>query len=1009
MESHGSNEAADDYRLSSRSSSVSSYSDNDDEEEGNEGLVENLKEALAERDRKLQLQKLNSEEVIPSSNDHPPPLPPKLGRSNIGAGGDDEDDEQTRIIDFGGGNNKYPNRKRSSKNKRSHSLEYQRKANGQKAVDKLYRRSALVSLHPVSSREEPITAYDPLKLVDTDEDDINNLVIQANTLEMRPYNEQQDGEVEVLYPSFQHQSQPKKNLKSAIPEVFSKLAPQQDHHIDDDNFDDEPTENFEAIRSHTLPSQQPNRMKKRGVSPPREKMDMADVWPSDITDFDSVSTSDHEQPKNLLNRHDDDDESYAYDTVADQTDDFDAHEYRKGGGDTKIVCDKYVLCGNMNEKLHNTYPKRLHFKTTHKDRPGLESIAIALTDPSSGNPRHIMTSQNRGTFPAASRSRKMKRTTSLDSRNKNKESDDDDDMTSRWCDDVEPSPTQVRLCLGDEKEDYQINLIPTSSNTINLNIQSINELQVQPPPLITAVKHISSPVKEEVDDDDVIMKHHQPADRVVDFYADEEISGEFNPDHEIGRAYSFNIGKNILLEKQQQLILQQLKELNDLQKQQLGQQQRSEGLEPTAPSFGETTAPSFGVIQPIVVTTHHIEETTPQINDVQTNNNKVVQVENPLAGRPLGEVVTEQEPVVVDIEPVVHGSEPVVHGGDSGIDLRTNYHGISTSSSTTSSCDSEIDIYTSPNQQLKRAKEVEKIRRWYRRNYLKPRCCFSCLSVFICIINLIFFLIGTSLLGLASYGVYDLLLDRINDPLLALVDPMFAMAIFGFIIFVATLSAMVGFCKGKLFLIKFFGWFLIFTCLLFSVGGIVFWIYKAEFPVFLSGYVFRRLIQNYGGDHRIISAFTLDQIQQNFKCCGINKQVSWNLNSNFPCQNSTCILPDSCCLDQVSCTSDHPAVFNVTCMDEMSTFVDNYNGIIAGVWGCLMLLVIIEFICTHYMIREVMYRLVIKKQIKIIVRDLQDSCESEDFTKSRKSRRKRKKKKQKKKKKNSSYINPVYH
>lgn len=41
---------------------------------------------------------------------------------------------------------------------------------------------------------------------------------------MRPYIDKLKDPVQVLYPSFQQNTQPKKNLKSVFPEVFSKLA-----------------------------------------------------------------------------------------------------------------------------------------------------------------------------------------------------------------------------------------------------------------------------------------------------------------------------------------------------------------------------------------------------------------------------------------------------------------------------------------------------------------------------------------------------------------------------------------------------------------------------------------------------------------------------------------------------------------------------------------------------------------------------------------------------------------
>ncbi len=50
---------------------------------------------------------------------------------------------------------------------------------------------------------------------------------------MRPYPTKPDDQIEILLPSYQRQipAHEKKNLKSVIPEVFSKLAQDQDHEV----------------------------------------------------------------------------------------------------------------------------------------------------------------------------------------------------------------------------------------------------------------------------------------------------------------------------------------------------------------------------------------------------------------------------------------------------------------------------------------------------------------------------------------------------------------------------------------------------------------------------------------------------------------------------------------------------------------------------------------------------------------------------------------------------------
>jgi len=986
-----------------------------------EVLVENLKGALAERERRM-LQELDTD-------NSPPPLPPKMrGRQMI----DQHEEEPKRVIDFTEANYQltgHPSKKR--KYKRSHSFDLQRKSQSNvfKPGDPLYRRSALVSLHPVSSNMEPI-GYDPLKLAESDDDHISNLVQQANDLEIRPYNEKQNESIEIVYPSYQRPSQPKKNLKSVFPEVFSKLAEDRDQNgneeieiIERDRRFSTLPQNFEAIRSRTLPHGEllsPNAM---FATLPR-KGARSGICPSDFTDFDSVSSE--KQTDNEAY------DTFAYDTVADQTDAETVPNSPQTG--SKIVCDKYRLCGNMNDKFHKTFPRRTNINDTEKARPNLDSIAIALSDPSSGSNVRSAALQpyhNSSIITASSLVEDMKdlkRTVSLDLTEVSRE---------------QRQKSRPMLHHSEERiyENYDTNeetdcFTTTASrfprsHTINYEgthaefAWTSSPLNFQPPPLITAVKHISSPQVEEEALAKQVIAPQEPPDRILEFDASTNrgedlaattsIANE-NPPTEVA-------AEETLLHQQQQLV-QQLRELNELQKQQLDSQQQQQqqqqqnaavqqqlhlegSVRTGAPSVASQPDVNAVVVAQSVSPMYNMEPivVTSQVERIDTQGgNMVIEVANPFGGRTLS-VDHDEVILVTPSAPPAEVNVEHAHGADSGIDL-TNYDNrISTESEESDSDEEEEAVrQNSMRNKIQKANTIKRMKRWYKDVYLKPGCCFSCLGAFIFFINFIFFIIAGAFFGLGVYGLYDLLLDRIKDPYLAMIDPMFAMSVLGFTMLLVTLSGMIGFCKGKICLIKFFAVFLIALCILFTGGGITFWVWKAETTVYISDTVFHGLIKHYSPEsNRIVSRFTIDQIQEQFQCCGMNSIDVWKLNSNYPCVNETCALPESCCLERVTCSSTSFARHNATCMDSMGGFIDNHVGIIAGVWGGFMLIVIIQLICTHYMIREVTYRDVIKREIKHMIDDhvIQHFYDGEYPLKKKNKKKKKKKRKNKKKKKSS--------
>jgi len=864
---------------STTSSSTSSSSDVEEVCE-NENLAENLKEALAERERNMQLQKQtedlsNSKTIEIESKieevELPPPLPPKTRekkqltktvQSSLNEiSSQISDDDADRVLDFT--SDKYSRKKLTKK--RSDSTK-----RGRTNTSPLLKRPALVSLHP--STNQP-TAYDPLKLVDTDDDDINTLVKQANNLEMREYQAQDPNSVEVLYPSYQIQSAPeKKPSKSAIPDVFNKIAQPSDLlekvHSQKNDSDD-----FEAIRSPTIPSTTKGSKKSR-----RHASLNDEVWPSDITDFDSLSDGEMPQEEN-------EDDLYAYDTVADQTD-AEIAGIGSASTDGKIVCDKYVLYEN-NLDTGKTFPRRN--KLPKKSRSGIpDSIAIPLSDLQTGN-RRLVTSQSILGYPSTQKGTKSKRIDSLETKGK----------------------------------------------------------QVQPPPLITAVKHISPPeqyLDDEEEEEENKVLPLPPADRVLEF----PLEGPYEDISQAGNKENSEVNTQQVLE-QQQIILEQLQKLNSLQTQQ-AQTENSNNPVPSAP-------PLFGTIEPIVVTTH-IDKTEPVEIELENleKENVIVEIENPLAGKSLGGSEQKEEHTTVELQT----------GKDSGIDLPIFSRNSNTSSdSDTVSQESETE-FQKLKKKIEREKEYKRIKNWYEKTYLKPRCCFSCVGAFVFCINFVFFLISLGVLGLAGYGLYGLLLNRIPTTTVAIIDPMFCLSLIGFVIFVITLTGMVGFCKGKLFAIKMFGVLLISLCYIFMIGSIVFWVYKEVFPKHLSELVFKPMIKRYHtGNYSEISGFTLDQIQQNFECCGIYEKKDWELNEKFACKNDTCTIPNSCCIDMDCSFKD--VEFPKSCMDAMSYFVDNNIGAIAATWGAIMLVVTFQFICMFYMIREVKFRGVIKRQIKLLL------------------------------------------
>lgn len=181
-------------------------------------------------------------------------------------------------------------------------------------------------------------------------------------------------------------------------------------------------------------------------------------------------------------------------------------------------------------------------------------------------------------------------------------------------------------------------------------------------------------------------------------------------------------------------------------------------------------------------------------------------------------------------------------------------------------------------------------------------CCEKFAKVFLMCINILIVIVGGVILGFGVYwatsetGFYKALFshDIFNVPNISIA--------IGTLLLLIGLSGFIGACCEVLFLLKLYMGFLILILLtevILAVGCIAMrsQVEKAASEKALD---YMALYKDESQDEKLIFTKTLDMLQENFKCCGVNGPGDWATQNAMFSKNDDEYVPDSCCKDNTA-------------------------------------------------------------------------------------------------------------
>ncbi|XP_063688470.1 tetraspanin-6-like isoform X3 [Bolinopsis microptera] len=225
-------------------------------------------------------------------------------------------------------------------------------------------------------------------------------------------------------------------------------------------------------------------------------------------------------------------------------------------------------------------------------------------------------------------------------------------------------------------------------------------------------------------------------------------------------------------------------------------------------------------------------------------------------------------------------------------------------------------------------------------------CCDKCAKLFIMMINIVIVIVGGAILAAGIYwqlsptGFYKEVFNHniFNVPIISIV--------IGSLLLLVGLCGFIGACCEAMFLLKAYMGFLIVIMLMEIVVAVGCVAMKSSVESYATTRT-QELIGYYGDedkDEADIIKETIDLIQENFDCCGVDGPNDWSsLNADFKDQTNGDIVPNSCCKeanrDDDTCGSKadyrtNDEINSGGCKTSMMNFVENnmlYVGIVAGV------------------------------------------------------------------------------
>ncbi|KAK3095346.1 hypothetical protein FSP39_013509 [Pinctada imbricata] len=177
--------------------------------------------------------------------------------------------------------------------------------------------------------------------------------------------------------------------------------------------------------------------------------------------------------------------------------------------------------------------------------------------------------------------------------------------------------------------------------------------------------------------------------------------------------------------------------------------------------------------------------------------------------------------------------------------------------------------------------------------------------------------------------------------------------VLGIVIFIIGYAGCIGALRENIILLKVYYISMIVIFLALVVGAIVAFIFRDKVKEELTSLLQDNLITRYQDDPDGQS--TIDWIQENIQCCGVNSYKDWNRNEYFNCTNDgrgnqsplACSVPHSCCKDQDSITAGVPnilcgqsalkstgdtsIIYTIGCIDGALVLAENSLPLVGGI------------------------------------------------------------------------------
>ncbi|XP_069826158.1 CD63 antigen [Dendropsophus ebraccatus] len=200
----------------------------------------------------------------------------------------------------------------------------------------------------------------------------------------------------------------------------------------------------------------------------------------------------------------------------------------------------------------------------------------------------------------------------------------------------------------------------------------------------------------------------------------------------------------------------------------------------------------------------------------------------------------------------------------------------------------------------------------------------KCVKYLIFIFNFLFWICGCALIGL---GIYVLI--QMQNPHLfknaSSGAPIVIIAV-GVVIFFISFFGCCGAAKEN-------------YCMVTTFAVLLVLIFLVEIAAAIAGYVYRNQIQNAFTDTLMddiknynssqISRDTINNLQRDFKCCGVKNYTDWYDYEPFKSRHE---VPSSCCIvNATDCGKDISKIYTDPCVSKIESWIKSSIGIIAGV------------------------------------------------------------------------------